>query len=116
MSLLKNADVWTLLELIVAEFSSTSVHNFDQRLIDRANELVRTHRESEVLREQGLAEPTRLKEYVRLIEGCYELRETGKLCAGCVTNLRDAVNAMEELGKMRADRVRATRPDGAPTK
>lgn len=42
---LKTADVWTVLDLIVAEFQSdpTSVACFDRRLVERAIELNRAH-------------------------------------------------------------------------
>ena len=42
---LKTADVWTVLDLIVAEFTSDpmSVQWFDLRIVDRAKELNREH-------------------------------------------------------------------------
>jgi hypothetical protein len=42
---LKTADVWTVLDLIVAEFESDpmSVQCFDLRLVERAKELNRAH-------------------------------------------------------------------------
>jgi hypothetical protein len=45
------ADVWTVLDLIVAEFKSdpTSTQCFDQRLVDRAIELVRERRALKLL-------------------------------------------------------------------
>jgi len=48
---LKTADVWTVLDLIVAEFTSDpmSVQCFDLRIVERATALVREHREAEVL-------------------------------------------------------------------
>lgn len=44
--LLEHADVWTVLDLIVAEFQSdpTSVACFDARLVRRAIELNKQHR------------------------------------------------------------------------
>jgi len=52
---LKTADVWTVLDLIVAEFTSDpmSVQCFDLRIVDRAKTLVREHHEAQVLREQA---------------------------------------------------------------
>lgn len=46
---LKTADVWTVLDLIVAEFTSdpTSVACFDRRLVARALELNREHQREE---------------------------------------------------------------------
>jgi hypothetical protein len=46
---LKTADVWTVLDLIVAEFESDpmSVQCFDLRLVARARELNREHRQQE---------------------------------------------------------------------
>jgi hypothetical protein len=43
---LKTADVWTILDLIVAEFESDpmSVACFDLRIVDRAKELNREHK------------------------------------------------------------------------
>lgn len=54
MDYLEQADVWTVLDLIVAEFTSdpTSTACFDQRLVARAIALNREHRA-----EQG-AQPT----------------------------------------------------------
>ena len=45
-SYLETADVWTVLDLIVAEFESDpmSVQCFDQRLVDRAIRLNRDHK------------------------------------------------------------------------
>lgn len=47
MADLKTADVWQVLELIVAEFESDpmSVQCFDDRLVKRAIELNREHRQ-----------------------------------------------------------------------
>ena len=46
MDFLNTADVWTVLDLIVAEFTSDpmSTQCFDSRLVDRAIELNKEHK------------------------------------------------------------------------
>jgi hypothetical protein len=53
---LKTADVWIILDLIVAEFESdpTSVQCFDLRIVERAIQLNREHKEKSknIIREE----------------------------------------------------------------